>query len=397
MTLVEGTTGEKRSASSPLDKIKVKKCKGTPENDINQILERTTIKKEINKLRKFRFETIREFLEHNGVEFDAADVVGLLKELLGKGMLKYEVCFTKEDGSCTDMLSDEIEVYKAAKLEEAFEMKLKMEETTPIALDATDLGDSAKLKENLSMVIEKLNEVQVGTSEDLKKLREKAKATETERVVRSLMDSKLEILVSGLNMQGNQAKNGFELGLFCRKNLRDQLTLFYQDDMSKQVETIKSISDNEGHAILTLFDNAEVRALGKTPKITQGTLTLPVMVKAGSSRGRDRLKEALFNLPGIRARDSIPKGFQSQRAAVQGAVKSVKRYFPETYWVRADVASVGHGLTPTFKVQTKNSIDKGSKWETIGSVPIRDPAVWGQIPEDTVRESILVALGLMEE
>ena len=180
-------------------------------------------------------------------------------------------------------------------------MKLKMEETTPIVLDTTDLGDSAKLKENLSMVIEKLNEVQAGTSEDLKKLREKAKATETERVVRSLMDSKLEILVSGVDMQGHQAKNGFELDLFCRKSLRNQLTLFFQDDMSKQVETIKSISDNEGHAIITLFDNSEVRALGKTPKITQGTLTLPVMVKAGSSRGRDRLKEALINLPGIRA------------------------------------------------------------------------------------------------
>ena len=124
---------------------------------------------------------------------------------------------------------------------------------------------------------------------------------------------------------------------------------------------------------------------------------LPVMVKAGSTRGRDRLKEALANLPGIRARDSIPKGFQTQRAAVQDAVKSVKKYFPETYWVRADVASVGHGLTPTFKVQTKNSLEKGSKWENIGSVPIRDPSVWGQIPNDTIKESILVALGLMEE
>ena len=77
-----------------------------------------------------------------------------------------------------------------------------------------------------------------------------------------------------------------------------------------------------------------------------------------------------------------------ERTTIKKEISKLQKFRFET---------MGHGLTPTFKVQVKNSLEKGSKWENIGSVPIRDPSVWGQIPDDTIRESILVALGLMEE
>ena len=51
----------------------------------------------------------------------------------------------------------------------------------------------------------------------------------------------------------------------------------------------------------------------------------------------------------------------------------------------------------TFKVQVKNSTESGGKWATIGTVQIRDPGMYGQLSQDSIKENILVELSLMEE
>ena len=75
------TTGAKRKDISPLAKMNVKKLKEATTDEVNKILERTSIEREIKRLKKFRFETIREFLDHHGVDFDAAEATGMYGQL----------------------------------------------------------------------------------------------------------------------------------------------------------------------------------------------------------------------------------------------------------------------------------------------------------------------------
>ena len=55
------------------------------------------------------------------------------------------------------------------------------------------------------------------------------------------------------------------------------------------------------------------------------------------------------------------------------------------------------GVEPTFKVSTKNSAEQGGKWESIGTVLFREPGMYGRLSQDSIRENILVELGLMDE
>ena len=92
-------------------------------------------KSKISKMKKFRMETIIEFLKFHELTTTEREVAAFLHELLEKEMVNDEICLTREvDGSVIDMLSKEIADFKTAKLEEAFDMKLKMEESAPLGV-----------------------------------------------------------------------------------------------------------------------------------------------------------------------------------------------------------------------------------------------------------------------
>ena len=55
------------------------------------------------------------------------------------------------------------------------------------------------------------------------------------------------------------------------------------------------------------------------------------------------------------------------------------------------------GVTPTFKVTTKNSAEQGGRWERIGTVIIREPGMYGRLSPESKTENILVELSLVSE
>ena len=295
------------------------------------------------------------------------------------------------------MLSEVVASFQTAKLEEQFEMRLRMEDMDPIEINEDDLADPGKAKDNMIKISKKINELHGGISEDLKTLRGKAKTTEAERVVNTLLASKEELLVSGLNLQNAPTTNGYELGAFCRETLRTALKTHFKDDLGKLVNNAGDITGNLGLEILTIFDASEVRALGKTPRLIQGMTTLPVMIKANSVRAKEKMKDAIFNIEGIKARDSIPKGYQAQRTNIQDTVKSLKKFQPAQWWVRVDLMAIRPGIEPTFKVSTKDSGEQGGKWANLGTVLIRDPGMYGRLSPAQVRGTILAELNLIDE
>ena len=389
--------GGKRKERSPLVKMDVKKSKAMEDTEINRILGKKPIMKELATLGKFKIDTLRDFFEHHGIDITFVDVTGLVKELFKNGYINEDICLTMKDGKTTDMLSEVVASYKAAKLEEQFEMRLQMEDVDPLVIKEDDLADPDKTKENLTKITEKINELQDGVSADLKTLRGKAKTTESERVLNTLLASKEELLVSGLNLQDAPTTNGYELGAFCRRTLRTALMMQFKDDLDKPLTNASDITGNVGLDILNIFDASEVRPLGKTPRMTQGVMTLPVMIKANSVRAKEKMKDAIFNITGIKARDSIPKSYQMQRTNVQNTVKSLKKFQPESCWVRVDLNAIRTGIEPTFRVSVKNSVEQGAKWEAIGTVLVRDPGMYGRLTSDSVRENILVELNLIDE
>ena len=76
------TPGVKRKDPSPLEKLDVKKTRAMEMNEINEILQKKPILKEINTLSKFSVDTLRDFFEHHGINVTFADVNGLMRELL---------------------------------------------------------------------------------------------------------------------------------------------------------------------------------------------------------------------------------------------------------------------------------------------------------------------------
>ena len=397
MGVGDAPTGEKRKDRSPLVKLDVKKSRAMEDAEIDSILKKKPILKELAALGKFKIDTLRDFFEHHDIDITVVDVTGSVKELFKKGYINEDICLMTKDGNTTDMLSEVVANYKAARLEEQFEMKLRMEEVDPLEIKEDDLADPNKARENLIKMSKKINELHEGVSVDLKTLRGKAKTTESERVVNTLLASKEELLVSGLNLQNAPTTNGYELGVFCRQTLRTALLMQFKDDLDKPVNNVGDITGNVGLEILNIFDASDVRALGKTPRILQGMMTMPVMIKANSVRAKEKMKDAIINIAGLKARDSIPKNYQTQRTNIHETVKSLKRYQPESCWVRVDLMSIRIGVEPTFKVSTKNSAEQGGKWTNIGTVLIRDPGMYGQLTSASVRENILVELNLIDE
>merc|ERR1711888_503549 len=100
------TPGVKRKDASPLERLNVKKTRAMDMTEINEILQKKPIQKEINTLGKFSVDTLRDFFEHHEVEVTFADVIGLMRELLKGGLIDEEMCITKEDGTKTEMLSE---------------------------------------------------------------------------------------------------------------------------------------------------------------------------------------------------------------------------------------------------------------------------------------------------
>ena len=390
-------TGAKRKDTSPLVKLDVKKSRGRDAEEIDKILQQKPIQKEIATLRKFKIDTLRNFFEHHDIDVTFTDVTGLVKELFKEGLIDEEICLRKTDGKQTEMLSEMMACFKTAKLEEQFEMRLQIETVEPIEIKTDDLADPAKAVENLTKITTKIKELHTGIDSDLKSLRGKAKATESERVVKTLLDAREEILVSGVDLRDVPKSNAYELGVHCRKILRNAITMHYKDALNTPITNATDIAGNAGLEILTIFDASEVRALGKEPKVTQGITTLPVMVKTNSVRAKEKMKEAIMSIAGYKARDSIPKNFQVQRTEIHNTVKSLTKYKPEPVWIRVDLMSVRLGVEPTFKVSTKNSSEQSAKWESIGTVMVRDPAMFGRLSQDSIRENILVELHLMDE
>ena len=384
----------KRQASSPLDSMKVKAMR--PVASVDTVLEKPPIKKEIAKLERFKFETLREFADLHGIEIkNAVTVKGLLKELLESGLINEDICLTREDDTTTNMLSDEVEAYKNAKLEEAFNMRLRMDDIQPMEIDQKKLNDVTKTGENFKDVSTKLNEVHGGVQKDLRELRDKAKASEAERVINTLLASRKELMVNGLDLSGAKYNNGFELGIACKDVLMSALRNHYRNDLEKQINVASDVVGNVGLSVINLFHASEVRALGRAPKPdNKGMTTLPVMIKTGTEKEKETLREAISSIGGLRARDSIPKNFQRQRTAVQEAIKSIEKYKPETTWVRVDLMAVRREIEPKFKVVVKQSAETNPKWNTIGTVVIREPGVWGMIKPDEVRDNILNELNL---
>ena len=391
------TPGVKRKDPSPLEKLDVKKTRAMEMNEINEILQKKPILKEINTLSKFSVDTLRDFFEHHGINVTFADVNGLMRELLKEGLINEEMCITKVDGSKTEMLSEVVATFKTAKIEEQFEMRLLTEEVTPVEISKEDLANPDKIKENMTKLTETVNKLQVGVSTDLKTLRGKVKISEDERVVNALIDSKEELMVSGVNLDGVQGANGFEFGVKCRQILRTAITNHLKDDLSKPITNAGDIAGNAGLEILNIFDASDVRALGKLPRIVQGMMTLPVMITATSVRAKDKLKDSIMAIPGYKARDSIPKAYQTQRTDIHNAVKSVKKYSGEKIWVRVDLMAVRTGVVPTFKVSTKNSAEQSGRWEKLGTVIIRDPGMYGRLKPEAKTENTLLELSLVSE
>ena len=79
------------------------------------------------------------------------------------------------------------------------------------------------------------------------------------------------------------------------------------------------------------------------------------------------------------------------------AVKTVNKYKAEAVWIRVDLMAVRTGVTPTFKVSTKNSAEQDGKWERIGTVIIREPGMYGRLSPESKTENILVELSLVSE
>ena len=391
------TPGMKRKERSPLVKMDVKKTKAMEATEINDILQKAPIMKEIKTLSKFSVDTLRDFFEHHGINVTFTDVNGLMRELLKEGMINEEMCITMTDGSKTEMLSEVVASFKTAKLEEQFETKLLTEEVAPVEISKEDLANPAKVEENMTKLTDTVKQLQVGVSEDLKTLRGKVKISEDERVVNALMDSREELLVSGVNLDGVQANNGFEFGVKCRQILRDAIKLHLRDELNKPITNACDIAGNTGLEILNIFDASDVRALGKQPRMLQGMMTLPVMITATSVRAKDRLKDLIMAIAGYKARDSIPKAYQTQRTEISNAVRSVTKYKADSVWIRVDLMAVRSGVVPTFKVSTKNSAEHGSRWEKIGTVIIRDPGMYGRLKPESKTENVLVELGLVSE
>ena len=391
------TPGVKRKDASPLERLNVKKTRAMEMTEINEILQKKPIQKEINTLGKFSVDTLREFFEHHGVEVTFADVIGLMRELLKEGLIDEEMCITKEDGTKTEMLSEVVANFKTAKLEEQFEMKLQMEVVNPVEISKDDLANQAKAAENITILTEAVNRLQVGVSTDLKTLRGKVKISEDERVVNALMASREELLVSGVNLDGVQSKNGFELGVTCRTILREAIKNHLKDELSKPISNAGDIAGNTGLEILTLYDASDVRALGKEPRIIQGMKSLPIMITATSVRAKEKLKDSIMTIPGLKARDSIPKAYQTQRTDIQNAVKTVTKFKADAVWIRVDLMAVRTDVKPTFKVSTKNSAEHNGKWERVGVVIIREPGMYGRLTPESRTENILVELSLVNE
>ena len=393
----EVKTAGKRLASSPLDSMKVKAKRPVEGGD--NVLDKPPIKKEIAKLERFKFETLREFADLHGIEIkNAATVRGLLKELLLSGFINEDICLTREDDTTTNMLSDEVEAYKNAKLEEAFNMRLRMDDIQPMVIDPTKLNDVTKTGENFKDVSTKLNEMHAGVQKDLQDLRDKAKSSEVERVINTLLASSRELMVNGVDLSGAKYNNGFELGTACKEKLLSMLTDHYKNDLNKQINVAADLVGNVGISVLNLFNASEVRALGKAPKTgSNGLMSLPVMIKTGTEKDKDTLREAISSIGGLRARDSIPKSYQRQRTAIQETIKSIEKYKSETTWVRVDLLGIRRDADPKFKVAVKKSAEMNPNWNTIGTVAIREPGVWGRISQDEVRDNILNELNLHQE
>ena len=77
-----------------------------------------------------------------------------------------------------------------------------------------------------------------------------------------LLDCKLEAIVLGLNLYSCTAKNGYKLGIECKKLLRKMAVQKEGASLNQVCAKAADIVDNMGILRIGCLDRAEVRAMG---------------------------------------------------------------------------------------------------------------------------------------
>ena len=78
----------------------------------------------------------------------------------------------------------------------------------------------------------------------------------------------------------------------------------------------------------------------------------------------------------MNVRLSLPKGYQSQKVTIMERYKKMVNNV--NLWIKLDVRSCRPEELMSFTVQTKKAGEAGSRWTTVGKVPIITPQMWGR-------------------
>ena len=385
------TTGTKKRPAAgnltPLRKV-TKKSRGEMDDvEITESLNRVIMREFIARIEAFNLPLIVEFCKAYNMEAEGTTVREVVKNLIKKGYTNTDLEMTVGDDDV--LLSDEIAKFQRGKLEGIFQGKSEVADMAVPTISDRELTDNTKVGDNLKKVLENQEQLVTTVAKDLNNVMKRLSLNETDRLLNMLMKCKWELIVFGINLNDTNAKNAYDLGIECKKIIRDIAGNNLKTELDKNCPNALEIANNTGITKMGIIDRAEVRAMGKEPRPDDRRKykTLPVIIKFGSESEKEIVKETLKD-PNLMVRESTPKNINEQRSMIQTALKELPSFKDEKIWIKSEMVNIRPGGTPSFMVKTKNSGIQDSKWTLLGQVTIRDPTIWGALSIEVQKEHV---------
>ena len=381
---------KKRPAAGNLTPLKqvTKKSRGDlDDTEVEESLKRVIMKDFLAKLDSFNLSLVVEFCKAYSMEVEGTTVREVVKNLIKKGYTNTDLEMTVDNDDV--LLSNEIAKFQRGKLEGIFQGKPDVADLTIPTIYDSELNDNNKVGDNLRKVLENQETIVATVAKDLNNVMKRLSLNETDRLLNMLMKCKLELIIFGINLNDTNAKNAYDIGIECKKYIREIANKNLKDELNKNCSNGTEVANNAGVMKIGIIDRAEVRAMGKEPKMDERRKykTLPVIIKLSSESEKEIVKETLKD-PSLMVRESTPKNINDQRNMIQTALRELPNFKDEKIWIKSDMVNIRPGGTPSFMVKTKNSGVQDSKWTTLGQVTIRDPSIWGALSIEVKKEHV---------
>ena len=377
-------------AITPIKEVTKRLKEGTDELtnlEVTERLESKIIKDQVVRIESYKMTLIEEFCVMYNLNVQGGSAKEIISDLMRKGYTDKDLTMTVNNESI--LLSDEIASFQRGKLEGIFQGRSTVAEITALSIDEDDLKDKDKVGEILTSTVANQAAIISAVTNDLNKVMKRLSVNEAGRVVSMLLASKLEAIVLGINLDNSTAKNGYEIGVECKKLLRAMAVKKDSTSLNQTCNKAMDIVDNVGIQRVGCLDRAEVRAMGREAKldVRRNYKTIAVVLKFASEEEKKIVMDLLKD-PSLVVRDSTPKKVNEQKAMIQSALKELDSFKHEGIWIRSDLVNVREGGEPSFLVKTKDSRNPDNKWTVVGNVPVRDPSIWGNLSVDIKKEHV---------